>query len=80
MHRTRSPPLLHPSRPADVLAAAAVTAITGDIEVSVAATNRTAEALIDRLNEVYLGINPVDEVCRILNRLDTRPPDVITPA
>ena len=78
VHHTCSPPLLHPSRPTDVLAAAtaaaAVKAVTGDMKISMAA----AKALIDRLDKIYLDTDLIGEIYRMLNRLNIKQPNVIT--
>ena len=42
------------------------------MKISMIVINRTAEALIDGLNKIYLNIDLVGEVCRMLNRFDIK--------
>ena len=77
VYYTRSSSLLYSSKSIDVLTTTIVTAITNDIKISIATINRTAKALINKLNKIYLDIDSIDEVYRILNRFNTRLSNVI---
>ena len=52
------------------MATAIVIAIINDIEILIAIINRTTKALINRFNKIYLDIDLVDKIYRILNRFN----------